>query len=88
MGRFTMMVNEHAQDVGCALVRFTKDDLFHVYFTCNYSSNNHLGKRVYETGPACSLCYSGCEKHYPGLCSTEEKVNPNHYFEEKLRIYN
>lgn len=88
MGRFTNMVNDRATDVGCALVRFTKDDLFHVYFTCNYGSNNRLEQKVYETGPHCSGCTTGCNKMYSGLCSNDEKIDPNHEHIDKLRSFN
>lgn len=88
MGRFAMIINDHAQDLGCALVRFTKDDLFHVYFTCNYSANNHLGRRVYETGTSCSNCVSGCHRIFPSLCSNDERIDPNRHNGEKLRNYN
>lgn len=83
-----MMVNDRASDVGCALVRFTKDDLYHVYFTCNYGSNNHIDFKVYETGPGCSKCNTGCSRVWPGLCSAEEKVDPNHYYVDNLKSFN
>lgn len=88
MGRFTMMVNDLSSDIGCALVKFFKDDLFHVYFTCNYSSNNRLQQRVYETGPPCSNCATGCHRLYTALCSPDEKINPNHHHIENIQSFN
>ena len=88
MGRFTMMINDHASDVGCALVKFTKDDLYHAYFTCNYGSNHRLEDKVYETGSPCSNCVTGCNRIYSHLCSVDERVDPNHYYVETLRNFN
>jgi len=88
MGRFTMMVNDQSSDLGCALVRFTRDDLYHVYFTCNYSSNNKLDERVYETGSPCSVCTTGCNRIWPALCSPDEKIDPSHLHVDNLRTFN
>lgn len=88
MGRFTMMVNDRPSDVGCALVRYSSEDLFHVFFTCNYGSNNHLGQKVYETGTSCSNCVTGCNKLWPALCSDHEKIDPNHIHIDTLRSFN
>lgn len=88
MGRFTMMINDRTSDIGCALVKFTKDDLYHVYFTCNYGSNNKLDQRVYETGSACSNCLTGCNRFWTALCSPDEKIDPNHYHIDSLKSFN
>lgn len=88
MGRFVMMINDLASDIGCALVKFFKDDLFQIYFTCNYSSNNRLSQRVYETGQPCSSCNTGCHRVYSALCSPEEKINPNHHHTESITSFN
>jgi hypothetical protein len=82
MGHFAMMVNDRASDVGCALVRFTQDDLYNAFFVCNYGSNNHIGRPVYQSGSSCSNCVTGCNKLFTALCTADERVDPNH---EKLR---
>jgi len=79
MGRFTMMVNDKSSDLGCAMVRFWREEQFHVYFTCNYGSTNFLDRHVYETGtPPCSGCLTGCNHMWMALCSDNEKIDPNH----------
>lgn len=66
---FTQMVQDDADQVGCAGVRYSKGKhLFSAYIVCFYSQGNVVGKRVYETGAACSLCSGKCGVNYPGLC--------------------
>jgi hypothetical protein len=77
MGRFYLMVNERVSDIGCAMIKYNKDDVTNVLFTCNYGSNTQLGHRIYEAGTSCSKCLTGCHRIFPSLCSPEEKVNPN-----------
>lgn len=88
MGRFTMMMNDRTSDVGCALVRFTKDGLYHAYFTCNYGANNRLDQHVYETGTPCSNCATGCNRIWTHLCSADEKIDTNHYHVDNLKSFN
>lgn len=88
MGRFLMMVNDHTDAVGCECVKFTKDDLYNFFFICNYSSNLRLDEKVYETGTPCTNCNSGCNRMFPHLCSSDEKIDPNHYYVETLRSFN
>lgn len=88
MGRFVMMINDRTSDIGCALVKFSKDDLYHVYFTCNYGSNTQLETRVYETGSSCSKCVTGCNRIWSALCSPVERVDPNYYYVDTLRSCN
>lgn len=88
MGRFVMMINDLTADMGCSLVKFFKDDLFNLFFICNYSSNNRLNQRVYETGTPTSSCNSGAHRIYTALCSAEEKINPNHHHIESITSFN
>lgn len=81
MPHFLTVVNERNTDVGCAMVKYGRDDMYHVIFTCNYAANNHLSRRVYETGSACSKCLTGCHHIYNALCSPEEKINPNSHMQ-------
>lgn len=88
MGRFAMMINDRTTDVGCALVKFMKEDLYHVYFTCNYGSNVRLNQHVYETGTSCSNCATGCNRIWTHLCSVNENIDYNQYNNNNLKTFN
>lgn len=89
MGRFTMMVNDKSSAVGCGMVKFMKDDLNHVYFICDYSNNpNEVDKRVYEIGPSCSNCLTGCNRFLSAMCGPDEKIDPNHIYVDNIRSFN
>ena len=75
MEHFILIANERVSDIGCAMVTFSRDDFHHVIFTCNYSADNEVGKRVYESGTACTKCRSGCHHIYAGLCAGDEDVS-------------
>ena len=85
MGKFSVMINDHTSDIGCGYVKFTRDDLFNVFFICNYGSNVRLDHHVYETGPPCSKCATGCNKIWPALCSANENVDPKHLKNDKIK---
>lgn len=87
MGRFTMMINDRSSDLGCAIVKFVKDDLYHIYFVCNYGSNVQLDQHAYETGTACSNCVTGCNRIYTHLCSVNENIDSNHHT-DTLKSFN
>lgn len=89
MGRFTMMINDKSSAIGCGMVKFVKDDLNHVYFICDYSNNpNDVDKRVYETGPSCSNCVTGCHRILTAMCGPDEKIDPNHIYVDSIRSFN
>lgn len=64
-------------DVGCAMIKYIRDDFYNVLFTCNYGANTHVDYRVYEAGTPCSKCLTGCNRIYHHLCSADEQVSPN-----------
>lgn len=61
---------------GCAMTKFTKQGWKTILITCNYSSANIIGFLVYSIKTA-TKCVKGINPEYPGLCSEDEKVNPN-----------
>ena len=64
-------------EVGCAIVKYMKNSWKTILITCNYSSANILGYKIYTTGQTASKCETGKNALYPGLCSERENRNPN-----------
>lgn len=81
-GNFTQMVQDKADRVGCAIMRYFRNSLYVTYLVCNYSYGNVDQEPVYVSGPACSECPVGNSIKYPGLCRTE---NTNDAIEELER---
>uniref|UniRef100_A0A1Q3FTQ4 Putative scp-like extracellular protein n=1 Tax=Culex tarsalis TaxID=7177 RepID=A0A1Q3FTQ4_CULTA len=71
IGHFTQMVSDRTDRIGCSLVSYQSNKVF----VCNYSFSNMLGQPIYVTGRACSMCRTGCNAAYPGLCNTNEVVD-------------
>lgn len=63
--------------IGCAMSRFFEPPFFRNYLVCDYSFNNVVGSPVYVPGPTASLCTTGTNPNYPGLCSVNEAVVSN-----------
>lgn len=73
IGHFTQLVRDEAYAVGCAIIKFTKDNKFTVHIACDYSLSNILGFPIYrESARTASGCKKGINEQYPGLCSTDE----------------
>ncbi|KAG4078818.1 hypothetical protein HA402_015408 [Bradysia odoriphaga] len=72
---FAQMIRASCGHIGCALVYYVSDDdaRQNLFFVCNYSSANVPNEPIYDVGPACSACVTGCSKTSPGLCKTEEE---------------
>ncbi|XP_055629317.1 antigen 5 like allergen Cul n 1-like [Toxorhynchites rutilus septentrionalis] len=73
IGHFTQMVHADTTEIGCALVRFSKNkknvDYVHYYLVCNYSEGNIEEQPVYRKGRSCSKCKHGCNRgKYRCLC--------------------
>lgn len=67
-GHFTQMVQDRADRVGCAAVRYVQGGWYTTYFVCDYSRTNVENEPVYVCGQACSQCAGKCGVNYPGLC--------------------
>lgn len=69
IGHFTLMASDRITRVGCAVAKYYNPDnkRNYVYYVCNYSFTNVLGKPVYKRGKPCSKC-DNCSAKYPGLC--------------------
>lgn len=72
IGHFTMMINDKQTHIGCALSRFTGNRCLNFLFTCNYSSNNVIGRRIYKLGRPTSECINGPNQWFRGLCRDDE----------------
>lgn len=71
------MICDRVTEVGCAIGKYT-DNLWNtILITCNYSSANILGYKIYSSGQTASKCETGKNVMYPGLCSERENRNPN-----------
>uniref|UniRef100_A0A1Q3FSG5 Venom allergen-1 n=2 Tax=Culex tarsalis TaxID=7177 RepID=A0A1Q3FSG5_CULTA len=70
IGHFTLMASDRITRLGCAVSRYYNPDnkRNYVYYVCNYSFTNVLGKPVYRKGKACAKCDKKCSEKYPGLC--------------------
>lgn len=75
IGHFTVIVNDRANRVGCAMIRYKKKGKVQTLFACNYSFTNIIDKRVYITGKTASECLSGNNPDYEGLCNESEEIN-------------
>lgn len=68
------MVQEKAAKIGCAMATYYEGEWLNFLLACNYNYTNVLGTPVYQSGPKCSKCETGCNSKYDGLCSTQENV--------------
>uniref|UniRef100_A0A182IU72 SCP domain-containing protein n=1 Tax=Anopheles atroparvus TaxID=41427 RepID=A0A182IU72_ANOAO len=74
VGHFARMASDRVTKVGCGATRFYNDarKRSNVYYVCNYSHSNELGKPVYRKGTQCAKCGAGpgakCSSTYAGLC--------------------
>jgi len=76
IGHFTAMLRDSQTDVGCSAVQvLSSDGWYSIYIACNYATTNIIGVPVYRSGPTASLCQTGKNPKYPGLCSESEKFN-------------
>lgn len=73
---FTQYVWADASKVGCAVSTRTKNEdgkrWLYVYLCCNYDRGNIIGQSVYKAGAPASMCKTGKNPKYPGLCSIKE----------------
>lgn len=78
IGHFTQIVNDRNVEIGCGASKYKKGIFYYWYIACNYSSANILAYSIYKSGTSCSNCKSGCDTHYPALCSMAESIDPNY----------
>ncbi|KAJ6644480.1 Antigen 5 like allergen Cul n 1 [Pseudolycoriella hygida] len=83
VNNFAQMIRASCSQIGCAIVHFSSNGKKSVFFVCNYSSANIPKEPIYEVGPACSACATGCSFTSPGLCNTEEE---KHLLKLKLKL--
>lgn len=76
-GHFTQMICDRVTEVGCAIVKYTQNSWKTFLITCNYSSANILGYKIYSAGQTATKCETGKNEIYAGLCSERENRNPN-----------
>jgi hypothetical protein len=70
--------------VGCAMSRFTDHNKHKKQlFVCEYATAPVTGKRIFVEGEPASKCQTGENPNYPGLCSIDEKIDPNDFYEKK-----
>ncbi|XP_053688726.1 antigen 5 like allergen Cul n 1-like [Sabethes cyaneus] len=66
IGHFTQMIHADTTEIGCAFVRFQKQNnnlsFMHYYLVCNYSEGNIAERPVYRKGKRCSKCIHGCTR--------------------------
>jgi Cysteine-rich secretory protein family len=75
IGHFTQVVRDKATHIGCAVSRYTKDNLWKSSLVaCNYAITNIQGRPVYVSGNPASGCTTGRNPKYPSLCSVNEKI--------------
>ncbi|XP_037960264.1 antigen 5 like allergen Cul n 1-like [Teleopsis dalmanni] len=80
IGHFTLVVTDRATHVGCAAIRYKIDGYRNFLLTCNYASNNIIGKPVYKTSETSAAdCETGVSDVYPKLCSIDEE-----YYDDKV----
>lgn len=73
IGHWVQLVQAKANRIGCSIVQYTDQDGWkQTLIGCNYSAGNLVGTPIYRFGTPASLCKSGKNSKYPGLCSENE----------------
>ena len=77
IGHFCQLVRDISDAIGCASTKYiTKANgksWNAVKTTCNYAQIiPYIGRKVYLSGPTASMCKTGTNGRYPGLCSENE----------------
>lgn len=91
IGHWCQLVQAKANRVGCSIVQFTDEDGWkQILIGCNYSAGNMRGYPIYSFGAPASLCTTGRNPKYPGLCSEKEDyfkhINGNLYYNNKAVV--
>lgn len=70
IGHFSLMANDRITRMGCAATKYwnPENKRNYVYYVCNYSFTNVLGKPIYKKGKPCAKCDGKCSTKYTGLC--------------------
>lgn len=77
IGHFCQLVRDVSDSIGCASTKYiTKVNgktWNAVKTTCNYAQIiPFVGRSVYVSGPSASMCKTGTNSQYTGLCSVNE----------------
>lgn len=73
IGHWVQLVQAKAHRIGCSIVKYTDEDNWkQVLIGCNYNAGNLVDQKIFQFGEPASLCKSGKNRKYPGLCSAKE----------------
>lgn len=72
VNNFAQIIRANCNKIGCSIVSFETNGKKNIFLVCNYCSANVPNQPIYEPGPPCSACVTGCSKTSPGLCNTKE----------------
>lgn len=75
ISHWAQLVQSKANRIGCSAVRFTGQEIRAraTYMVCSYSAGSRfIDFPIFSFGPPASLCKTGENPNYPGLCSTDE----------------
>ncbi|KAG5683322.1 hypothetical protein PVAND_012608 [Polypedilum vanderplanki] len=75
IGHMTQLVNDRANEFGCAVVQFSDSEWKTSILVCDYSLTNMIGEKVYESGEIASKCTTGVNNKFEALCSENEVVD-------------
>lgn len=75
VGHFTQIVRDVSISVGCSISQYVKNDLYNIYYVCDYAVANNFDHQIYDEGPTASKCETGTNPKYPALCSEKEKYD-------------
>lgn len=75
IGHFTELMQEENSRMGCGMVNDFDGSYFISICVCDYSAPNIIGRPVYRAGPTASLCTTGPNSEFQGLCSKTEPYN-------------
>lgn len=70
IGHWTQLVQSKANRIGCSAIKFTRANCIMV--GCNYNAGNLWGFPIFTFGAPASLCQTGANPKYPGLCNSNE----------------
>lgn len=72
-GSYLQIIKNNADRIGCSIIKYLDPrDYTCTLFGCNYNAGNVVGIPTYNVGPSASLCTTGPNTAFPGLCSVNE----------------
>lgn len=90
IGHWNQFMQSRAHRIGCSVVQYTdRSGWKQTLVGCNYSAGNLKKHPMYAIGAPASLCKTGKNPKYPGLCSPKEDYlqhqNADSYFNKKAK---